>query len=482
MKQSRITGAVSLMLAQAVVLFLGYGTHLIIGRLLGPGPYGVYGVVLSVLTIFGIFLNLGVPSAVSRFVAQDEKHAHSILKQALRIQTTIALLLAIITAAASPLIARLLNDTSLTPLLAFISIVIFLQAYYQIFVQFLSGAHHFNRQAALTSIYAVAKLAGSVGLLFIYQVFGAIAGFAVGGIVAAIIGWLWTRNVGGKETKKLPRKSFLSFAGTYVLILAGLQLLMSLDLFMVKALLQDDIQVGFYNAAVTLSRISYFLLQGLAFIILPSVSALTKPGASQIKAAQFIKDILRYLIALIVPSIALAAATSKQLIILFFSQEFIPAAPILTILMIGLGCLAFFLLLANIAAGADRARVALFITVSMIVVSGGLGYILIPQYGLIGAAWQTTIAALLGLIALASYTFRTFRIPLPIRTITNVFIATIVTVLPTYIWKVSPYILPLQYIVLLGVYVAVLFVLGEITESDRARIASIHPKLLWLKK
>lgn len=480
-KQSRITGALSLMIAQAIVLLLGYITHPLVGRLLGPEQYGIYGVILSVQTIIGMFLTLGIPSAVSRFVAQNETSGRSILRQALKIQAIIAVVLSAGTALLAPLIANALNDHSFTSLIRFMSVVLLLQAFYPIFVQYFSGMHRFNRQALLTSLYAVGKLVGAVGLLLVFQVYGAVAGFAVGGILAAIIGWIWTRNVGGNKHLHLPLKEFMGFASAYVLILVGLQLLMSLDLFMVKAILQDDRQAGFYSSAANLARISYFLLQGLSFIVLPSVSALTKPGESHDKAAEFIKDMLRYLIALIIPAVTIAAATSKQLLILFFSRDYISAAPPLTILMVGVGALAFYLLLVNIMAGAGKAKTALVTTGSLIILSGILGSILIPKFGMVGAAWQTTITSLIGLSILGVYTFRSFQIPFPYRSTINIILATIVAVLPTYLHLNLPiYVLPLQYAVLFGIYGLMLLILGEISPEDRKRVASAHPKLSWL--
>lgn len=482
--QSRLSGAVVLMIAQAIVLLLGYMTHLWIGRVLGPGPYGIYGVVLSVQVVLGIFLTLGIPSAVSRFVAQNESQAQSILHQALRLQLFIAIALGTGTALLSPLIARLLNDPSLQKIIAFVGIVVFSQAFYPIFVQYFSGLHRFNRQALLTSIYAIAKLGGAITLLYFWGVFGALAGFAIGGFIAAVLGWVWTHRRQERRPssqKTISLRSFLTFAGTYVIVLAGLQLLMSIDLFMVKALIQDDVQTGYYNAAVTLSRISYFLLQGLSFIILPSVSLLTKPGASATEAASFIRQALRYLIALIVPSITIAAATSKGLIQLFFSSTFSPGAAPLTILLVGLGALAFYLLLANIAAGAGRPHIALLITIIMIVISISCGYFLIPAFGLIGAAWQTTIASGIGLVALATYIFSAFKIPYPVKSTLNILLATVVAVAPTYIWKVSPIVLPLQYAALFGIYIAMLSILREVTAQDRKYIATLHPKLAFLQ-
>ncbi len=475
MKQSRLTGAISLSLAQAVVLMLGYVTHLWIGRVLGPAAYGVYGIVLSIQTIVGLLITLGVPAAASRFVAQREQSAQPILKQLLLVQMGVAATIAIGTVIISPLITRLLRDASLMPYLWVVAAVVFFQAFYPIYVQFLSGIHRFNRQASLTALYAVAKLAGAIILIYSFGVFGALIGFAVGGIAAAIIGFIWTRGIGGQEPYRIPNKELLSFAGSYVLMMFGLQILMSLDLFMVKSMIGDDVSTGYYNAAVTLSRIPYFLLQGLSFILLPSISALTKTGESHDKAASFVRDVIRYLIALILPSIALAAATSRELVSLFYSRTFAPAAPLLTVLIVGLGALAFFLLLANLVAGAGKTKIPMYLAGGMIGISFVSGLFLISHHGLIGAAWQTTIASTIGFVILAWYTFRTFRIPLPVRTTINVIIASTVAVLPTYIWKVGNFMLPIQYILLGIVYIVCLLILKEITPADRGRLQSIHP-------
>ncbi len=336
--------------------------------------------------------------------------------------------------------------------------------------------HRFNAQALLTSVYATAKLAGAVSLLYLFSLYGALAGFAIGGIIAAVLGWYWTRNVQGKKEYTIPLQSFLSFAGTYAVILVGLQILMSQDLFMVKAILKNDILAGYYNAAVTLSRIPYMLLQSISFVLLPSVAALTSMNASHDKAIAFIKDTLRYLIIVIVPSVALASATSKGLIMLFFSNKYIEAAPVLSILMVGLGCLSFYLLLANIVAGAGKAKVPLYMTGAMLITSGLLGYFFIPRFGLIGAAWQTTIAGVLGLVVLAIYTFKVFHISYPVKSTIHVLIATMIMILPTYVWQASSFMLVAQYLALGCVYAGVLWLLGEITSTDRAHIRSVFQK------
>lgn len=478
--QSRLTGAISLVTAQAVVLLLGYITHPIIGRVLGPGSYGIFNVVLSIQSIFGILLTLGIPVAIARFVAANEANAKNILRQGLWWQTIVAAGTAGALIAASPLLANALNDEALMPYIAFTGIIILSQAFYPMYVQYLSGMHRFNKQAALTCIYALAKLLGALALMYFIAVYGALAGFAVGGIVAASVGWWWTRRLGGGARKKLPLKSFFTFAVSYVLILVGLQILISLDLLMVKAILKDNTLAGYYSSSVTLARISYMLLQGLGFVLLPSVARLMEGENSRREAAKFISDAIRYLIALVVPSVALAAATSKTLLILFFSNEYIPAAPSLSILMIGLGALSFYLLLSNIVAGAGKPQVSMYLTGGLILLSISLGWWLIPNLGLRGAALQTTITGLVGLAILAGYTFKTFGLKLPIRSTANIIIASAVAVSLTYLWRATAVTLLPQYAAVGIIYFALLLLLQEVTPSDRERIAGIHPKLKWV--
>lgn len=478
--QSRLTGAVALMGAQVVVMGLGWLSHPIIAGLLGRGPYGIFSVVLALQGIFGLVLTLGVPAAVSRFVAKDVAHARSILGQALRIQFTIASLVGVLVLLTSPLLARALGDAALMPYIAFVAGVLVAQSLYPIYIQYSSGLHRFNRQALLTTVYAILKLVGAVGLIFVIGVYGAFAGFAVGGILAALLGWWWARQDPVGTPMRLPVKSFLAFAGLFTLILIGLEILGSLDLLMVKALLGSNEAAGDYGAARTLARIPYLLLQGIGFVLLPSVSKLTQSSAERAAATGFIQSTIRYLIMLIVPGVALAAATSEPLIHLFYPAVADSAASALTILMVGIGALAFYLLLANIAAGAGRVRVVLGITIVLIAVSATGGWLLIPRFGLQGAAMQTTIASLLGLVTLAAYTFRSFAIPVPLRSISNVLIASVGAVSITYLWDATRLTLVPQYLVVGVIYAALLWVLKEISPADRQRIANLHPRLHWI--
>jgi O-antigen/teichoic acid export membrane protein len=145
--------------------------------------------------------------------------------------------------------------------------------------------------------------------------------------------------------------------------------------------------------------------------------------------------------------------------------------------MVGLGALAFYQLLANMVAGAGKTKMALWITILLIGISFCSGLILIPKFGLVGAAMQTTIAGIIGFTLLFGYTFRTFKIPVPVASIIRIITATAVAVAPTYIWKPHTILLPLQYLVLFALYGFMLWLLREIQPIDIQHIRSVHPIL-----
>jgi len=474
-RTSRLSGAILLASAQTILLGLGYITHILIGKLGGPALYGIYGVVLSFMTILNMLMTLGIPIAVSREVAQNEENSGGILASALIGQTALALILSFCTVAFAGNIATFLGDQTLAPIIMFTAIIYPLTAIYSVLANYLNGLHAFALQAGIIILYSVAKLAGSVGLLFPFRIYGAFAGFAVGGAMASAIGIpVIYKSIKRHYVRKFPVKKLLTFAGAVVGTSLALQILMSTDLFLVKKILHDNTLAGYYNAASTLSRIPYFILQALGFIFLPSIARLMRENEEA--ARQFIRDIFRYLFLLLLPITALAAATSKGLVYLFFSAEYEPAARPLTLLMIALGMLSAFYLLAMIAAGSNKARVPLIISWAMLPVSVILGIFLIPRFRLEGAAITTIISSTLGTLAMGSYMIKRFKLSFPISTLVKGVFATFLMIIPTYFINISPLFTPILYAVLFLLYFLVLIILKEIKKDDWAHLKSLLPK------
>lgn len=474
-RTSRLSGAIILAGAQAVLLGLGYITHILVGKLGGPSLYGVYGVTLSFLTILNMLMTLGIPIAVSKEVAQNEGNSGAILKTALLGQFGLALILSLATIIFSKPLALLLGDPTLAPIIAFTAIVYPLTALYSVLSNFLNGLHAFALQATIILLYSFAKLAGSVGLLVPFRVYGALSGFAVGGAIASLVGLPFVIKTTKKHFQKpFPLKNLLTFAGAVVGTSIALQVLMSTDLFLVKGILKNDTLAGYYNAASTLARIPYFILQSLGFVFLPSIARLMHEDENA--AREFIKEIFRYLYLLILPITAIAAATSKTLVHMFYSKAYEPASQPLTLLMVALGLLSAFYLLSTIAAGANKARVPLLISWLMFPIDVLLGFILIPKFGLEGAAITTISISAIGTIIMGGYMIKRFHLSFPLITLIRGLVATIAVIVPTYFIRVEPLIMLGVYVLLVVLYIFILIALGEIKKDDLQHIKALLPK------
>jgi O-antigen/teichoic acid export membrane protein len=84
MKQSVMRGTIYLMAAQAAFVASGYAIHISLGRLLGHAEYGIYAVVISLMTMVNLILTTGIPQAVAKYVAHDGGGAEGVRKTALK--------------------------------------------------------------------------------------------------------------------------------------------------------------------------------------------------------------------------------------------------------------------------------------------------------------------------------------------------------------------------------------------------------------
>ncbi|TSC72446.1 MAG: membrane protein involved in the export of O-antigen and teichoic acid [Parcubacteria group bacterium Gr01-1014_38] len=474
-RTKRVSGAAYLAVSQTILVALGYVTHVLVGKIGGPPLYGVYGLVLSLMSIINMLLSLGIPVAASKEVAEDEANSGGVFVSALRLQLLFAVILGVATFLLATPFAALLGDSRLHPLIRFAALIFPATAVYALFSNYFNGLHAFAAQARLTVLYAVVKLAGSVGFLFLFRsVTAALSGFIAGGLAATAVGFLqaWP-TIRGRIQRTIPPRRLFVFAGSFVGISIALQILMSLDLFLVKRFLQDNTLVGYYNAATTVARIPYFILQGLGFVFLPSVARLFKEDLT--RARTFIRDVFRYLFLFLAPITALAATTSTALLNLFFSAEYNPAARPLTLLSIAFGFLSAFYLLSTIAAGAGRPKIPLRIAWTLIVSAGALGTLLIPRAGLEGAAIATLAAAGAGAALLAIYMYRQFLLAFPLQTFVRGTIAVVIAVLPTYFVTPPAMFLPVWYALLFAVYALTLIALGEVRREDWMHLKSLLP-------
>jgi stage V sporulation protein B len=461
-EHSPIKNGLFLTIASFIFMVSGYLINIWLGRLLGPAAYGVYGVIISLMTSVNIIQTAGLPQATSKFIASGKEDIQTVLKTSLILQIVSTLIITVVFFALAPLLAILLNDPSLTPYLRATSLILPFYGIFSLYIGYYNGLHDFKRQALLNSAYSIAKFALVIGFVYVWHIYGAIVGFILSPIAALFFGFTFPKL--SARSKGLYRpliKHSLPLIGFAVLS----TLLISIDLFMVKSLLTDPLAAGLYTAAQNIARIPYFALSAFALILFPTVSRSIHTD-STVETGRKIRSNLRYLFILLVPSTVLIASTSDSLLRLLYGSAYVAAAPTLSTLALGLGLITIFVVLANVINASHQGRYSVAITAGAFLLTGLSSLYLIPAFGLLGGAIATCLGGGIALFIATIFVLRRFPRSIPWRS----FILTLVASIPLFvipqIIHVSVYLLPFFHIFLGGIYLASLYFLKEISAED----------------
>jgi O-antigen/teichoic acid export membrane protein len=478
-RESMGRGTLYLMIASAVFLVTGYAIHFGLGRYLGPETYGIYGVVLSLMTTINLLLTTGFPQGASKYIAEDNVKLSSIVRHSTRIQVLFSLLIFAIYFGLAGVIANLFNDPNLTLYIRISASVIPFYALYAIYSDgYLNGLREFGKQARTLTVASVAK----VGMVFLLVLLGlSVKGAILGYLLAAVVGWLlaW-RYLGavGESSANFEWSKLVKFGIPATLFAAMLYLIMSIDLFAVKAISGEDVDTGLYTAATTIAKVPYFIFGGLALALLPSISRSTSVNDSKLTAS-YINQSMRYMLMLLIPGVLLISATSSDLITLAYSSRYIEAGNPLSVLVFGLAFLAVFLVLAHIIMGGGKPNVVFGIALPLVAMDIALNITLIPRYELMGAAWATTLTGLIGMVAVAIYVLRQFKALVSARSFIKICLASLaiyfIAYFITHQVSLSPFFLLLIYVGLFAVYLGLLLVMKELSREDLDTFKRIIP-------
>lgn len=478
-----------LTVSEVIFNIAAYVVHSVAGRILGPADYGRYGLVVTLTTMVIVLIGNGIPTAMSKYISgvleKSPGDIRSIKKKTALLQTYIIGGITILFFLLAPVIAWALRDPSLTPLFQISSLIIPAFAAASFYHYYLIGLHLFKLQAIVKIIRSFAR----VGFITLTAIFFGLNG-AIGGYILAplftfgavlLIDEFYVKRTLGYGVKNnghdfdFPTKTILAYAGPLTLFLVFYELLLTIDLYFVKALLQDDYLTGLYNAAITVGRIPYYLFAALAMILLPAISKTTAERNTE-ETVSLVNKSLRLMTFLLFPMITLMIAYAAQILHFFYGTRYAGAEQAMSIFAIGVGFLTVFYVLAFALNGAGLVRIPMKLAFFGFLSMAALNFLLIPPFGIIGAALAATLTALALMIGILISTERHFSVRLPLKTVflsllSSLLIALLARLLPagSISFIASGTMLFLAYFVLLKMF-------GELKEADLAPFYALFRK------
>lgn len=459
---------------------LGQGWHLItvfalyafLARRLGPAGFGQWRVVISVLVWFELFVNSGLIKVATKSITEvGADRRPRIVRASYLGQAGFALgAFAALELLAGP-IAALLRQPALAPLLRISALDIPLYGAFMVASAVVLGEQRFERQAFAWIVYATAKAALIAGLVATgFSIQGALVGNAVSslvGFVAVFRPWE-RRKEGGIDLVPLMGTMLVATVPFLALSLSeGLG--QSVDLWLVSAAVPSAVLVGLYASATVLAEVPTFLFQGLDRVLFPSIA---RAGAEHDRrlAGHYAGQGVRLALLVNLLLVAIVAATGRQALTLVYSKAYVGAYIPLVLLMVAAAGRTLRSVCSEVLMAEDRRRDALLVMLGTLAVEVVLLAVLIPRYGLPGAAAGVAASALAGGAISTGLLARQVGTRPLFTLLRSGAAALVVGVALAYLTPQAPGWLLVAYPLAAAGYVAVLGLLGEFGDDDIASL------------
>lgn len=417
-----------LTVSEIIFNIAGYVIHSATGRILGPEGYGRFGLVTTLTTMIIMLIGNGIPTAMSKYLSEIFENAPEkilgIKRKAIKLQVLVMGAVTVIFFLLAPIIALSLGDPTLTPLFQISALIIPAFAAASFYFSYFTGLHFFRLQAVLKSLRALFRVIFIVGFAYSFGVPGAVSGYIAAPLAvftaALVCDYFITKKYfpavqNGSETIDFSEKTLLQYAWPLTLFLLFYELVLTLDLYLVKGILHNDTATGLYNAAITVGRIPYYLFYALTIILLPAIAKTTAEKNHE-ETGSLVSKSLRLMAFLLFPMVALMSIYSGQILEIFYGHRYIGATVAMQVISIGVGFLTVFYVLSFALNGAGLVKIPMRIAFSGFIGSLLLNILLIPRFGIVGAAYATTIVSFILMVGILIYTERHFAVRLSNKT------------------------------------------------------------------
>jgi O-antigen/teichoic acid export membrane protein len=459
-------GTAQLLAGRAFAIACGYGITVMLARGLGPADFGVYGVIISVLTVVEMIAGLGIPGATTKLIPAAETNAAAVARTGNFLLVVGSLVLFVVFCGLAPLLARLLHVPDGTTLFRVAFLDLPLTALVFAYQAALYGHRRFGVISVALALYAVAKLLGILTLLvWGLSITDALVANALGTLGAAI--YLALRVPTASLRPSYPLIGvLLRLAVPMGLFTSLMFILFNIDLWVLKGVgPATPAEVGGYVAALNVARVLGVVTSVLSPVVFASVCQ-ALATADEAMAQRHVQGAVRFAVITLAPACAMVALKGEDIMVTIYSQAYAHTGALLGLQAAAFGALGLLdpLLMATFAAGHHR-RIVAFLG-ALIPLAVVTNVVLVGRFGALGAA--VGLAGILGVgaagaIALALVRYGAIvRLPTLVRVLSGILV---VAVADPWLDLTGAW-LVVKLAILAALYGVVLVVSGEVSIKD----------------
>jgi stage V sporulation protein B len=449
-------GVLFITAAKLWFMVAGYAVQFLLPRALQPELFGVWTLVLALVSPINNVMVTATIQGVSRFASESEAHASSVTRAALRMQLYVGGGTAVAFFLLSPVFAWFEHDAALTPYLRLGAGVVLCYAFYAVFVGAANGARAFHKQAGLDVTFATLRatlVCGAAALT--HSAMASVGGFVVAAAIILVISFFLV-GLGPRPAERFPIARLYTFFVGVAIYLLITNLLMFVDGLLLKRLVAEaaaragaadpaavaNLQEGYYGAVQAIGRIPYQLILSVTFVIFPLVSRASF-DADQGRTRRYIEATMQYSLLAVALFATCLGARPLQVMRLLYKPEYAVGAPALAVLLFAYLCFSLFSIAGTIINASGRTRpttVLGSLTLALCIALCWAGTAHALSSGgdpLLYAALGTAMAMAVGLCATGVYLHRAFGGFIRLSSIARTGVASAVTVAVGRLWPTT---------------------------------------------
>ncbi len=379
-------------LASTVInMGVGFLLRTMLARWLGATDLGLYTMVITIQEIAALVASVGIGVALVKYVAEwkdDKKQLYQGTSSGFINTIILGALGGVLLYFLSGMIAGLFNMPELANLLKILALALPFLCLLGTVNGLLNGLREMKTWASLTVLRSVLMALFTITPVMLgFGVQGVVIGMAITALVICIVSVFFTRRHIRLDlrnylfyTKKVLAFGGWALGGNMVSLLTQQLDVIMTGLFLAVA------QVGYYSTAITISSFFGLLPRAIQRITYPATSAYWSQGKHE-ALAEMINKSMKYTTCLLLPLALGVGFFSREILILIFGAEFAQAAVPLCILLIARVITGGTSVNVAASLGAvGRPELNLIPNSLALVTNIGLSILLIPSYGIVGAA------------------------------------------------------------------------------------------------
>lgn len=380
---------------------------IITARILGPADLGKYNLLQLIPGLAANLANLGINSSTVYFYGKGKYKLEELASNVLALGAGLGLFLALLLTCSSGYLIHLLPagiDVNLLRLIVFAIPFQLTAAYLISLLQAQNLIPRYNLYYSLTSaanfIFVILFLLGlNSGLPG--RVWAYITGSAAG---ALITGW-GIKTLFKKDTP-VDMQLILNLVkfGWVINLTAVIQFLnYRLDILLVSYFCPPA-DIGYYAVAVTLAEFLWYLPNSIGVVIFP-ISSSAKGDSKYLIASA-----CRHNLLLILTGAVFVCLTGEALIKIMFSEAYLPSRGPLIYLLPGIVSFSLHKVLSPDLTARGRQAVVTVIAFIAFICNLSLNLLLIPHYGIKGAALASSVSYSAAALIMVDYYIKTFKL------------------------------------------------------------------------